>query len=178
MLFVLWILVNFFPWGSKYKSNTTARAIGRYLRRKAMGIDDLLFKRPSIIALQVLILVIMIDPNSDEDGSNGSRYSYSYGKRVSTSMSKELYLSCQSSYHYLRNKIEVELRRRIITYRLDRYGIDEDRVSKLLRETKADIRERRPVYGGFLHIIPLTRIAGDVVALLYLSAALLQPRIY
>ena len=66
---------QFLPWGSKYKNNTTVRAIGRYLRRKAMDINDLLSKRPSITALQALILAIMIRPNLDEeDGSNASWY--------------------------------------------------------------------------------------------------------
>ena len=58
---------------------------------------------------------------------------------------------------------------------MDRYGIGEDCVPKLLKETENDIRERRPVYGGFLHIIPLTRMAGDIVTLLYLPTALQLP---
>ena len=60
-------------------------------------------------------------------------------------------------------------------YKLDGYHLDEDFVPTLLRVTYRDIRERRPVYSGFLQIISLTQMVGDVLISLYLPTALQLP---
>ena len=60
-------------------------------------------------------------------------------------------------------------------YKLDGYHFDDGCVPKLLRETNRDIQERRPVYTGFLQIISLTQMVGDVLISLYLPTALQLP---
>ncbi|KAI9499597.1 hypothetical protein BDB00DRAFT_783084 [Zychaea mexicana] len=155
------------------------RKVGRHLREKAMvKVKELVFQRSSISAIQTLLLMAMLAPNSDSEGTSANWqsaciYSEFVGQDFRGSNWKTVYDTIREE------DFDVELSS-VYESAPDNYDdqVGGDRavmdkyssgcIPQLLIETDADIREQRPIFNSHLQIIPLAQMIGRVLLSLYI----------
>ncbi|KAI9246484.1 fungal-specific transcription factor domain-containing protein [Phascolomyces articulosus] len=182
---------------------SVTRTAGRNLREKAMQVMNKAYKRSSLTTVQVLILMSLLAPNSDNNEGSSTNWLL-LGAAIR--MGQDLELHCDSHQNLPNSEIQVRRRTAYILYALDKisaassgrpYAVkDEDfdvsipseyeaepevdpvtdmylsgQMPRLLQDTERDIREKHPIYSGFLEIIPLARMIGYVLASFYTCKA-------
>ncbi|KAI9273000.1 fungal-specific transcription factor domain-containing protein [Phascolomyces articulosus] len=99
-----------------------SRTVGRYLRKKILSIMNMAYKQSSIITVQVLLLLSVVTPHSDNEYEEGSSTNWLI-LGAAIRMAQDLGLhsdSCQNQQHLSENEIQIRRRIAYTIYVLDK----------------------------------------------------------